>query len=92
MVRHVPGYDVEWRLLDEEPTCDLSEMNESWWRHPFAMAISPKIRRRRARQRATELTSAKLHCLRFAYGSETRSVILSRMFIPANGSGVRRAA
>ena len=25
MVRHVPGYDVEWRLLDEEPIRDLSE-------------------------------------------------------------------
>ncbi len=59
MVRHVPGYDVEWRLLDEEPTRDLSEYERVVVAASIRYGHFPKILMRRARQRATELTQCE---------------------------------
>ncbi len=56
MVRHVPGYDVEWRLLAEEPSRNLAEYDRVLVAASIRYGHFPKLLTQRVRQRAGELT------------------------------------
>ena len=59
MVSHVPGYEVEWRQLAEEPSRNLAEYERVLVAASIRYGHFPKLLTQRARQYAAELSQAE---------------------------------
>ena len=59
MVSHVPGYEVEWRPLAEEPSRNLTEYERVLVAASIRYGHFPKLLAQRVMQHASELARAE---------------------------------